>query len=99
MAQRGEIRTSRNPGNKPRAEVAPTSLILPDHPSSSRDFPPIPETGGRARCDDLRMESLPNWPVLMTTEVACAYVSLGEQSFRFIVRKRSISPVDCEGWP
>jgi len=33
----------------------------------------------------------------MTTEVACAYVSLGEQSFRLITRKRSVLPVDCEG--
>lgn len=97
MTRRGEIQTCRNPGNEIPAEAARTSLILPDQPPSSRDYPPIPETGGPARCDDLRMEPLPNWPVLMTTEVACAYVSLGEQSFRFITRKRSVFPVECEG--
>ena len=49
------------------------------------------------QCDDLRIESLPNWPALMTTEVACAYVSLSEQSFRFVARKRRVVPVDCDG--
>jgi hypothetical protein len=97
MTRRGEIQTSWNPGNEIPAEAARTSPILPDHPPSSREYPPISETGGPTRCDDLRMEPIPNWPVLMTTEVACAYVSLGEQSFRFITRKRSVSPVDCEG--
>lgn len=37
------------------------------------------------------------WPGLLTTELACAYVSLSEQSFRLMARKFEVSPVDCAG--
>lgn len=37
------------------------------------------------------------WPALLTTELACAYTSLGEQSFRLLARKSGVEPVDCGG--
>lgn len=40
---------------------------------------------------------LPDWPVLMGVDLACAYTQLGEDSFRFLARKRGVKPVDCEG--
>lgn len=40
---------------------------------------------------------LPAWPALMATDVACAYLSMGEASFRFLVRARQIAPVECAG--
>lgn len=37
------------------------------------------------------------WPALMTTEIACAYVQLSEQSFRWLAHNRGVKPADCAG--
>lgn len=41
--------------------------------------------------------SIAAWPALLTTELACAYTCLGEQSFRLLARKSGVEPVDCGG--
>lgn len=37
------------------------------------------------------------WPALLTTELACAYTCLGEQSFRYLTRRHAVEPVECGG--
>lgn len=41
--------------------------------------------------------TLPAWPALMATDLACAYLSLGEASFRFLARTQKVDPVECAG--
>lgn len=33
----------------------------------------------------------------MTTETACAYLSLGESSLRYLAAKHGVGPIDCSG--
>lgn len=40
---------------------------------------------------------LPAWPALLTTDLACAFTSLGEASFRLLMGRFKIAPVDCAG--
>ncbi|GEM_PF-2561606 len=40
------------------------------------------------------MPSLPNWPGLMNTEMASAYVSLSESAFQGLAARRGVQPVD-----
>ncbi len=41
--------------------------------------------------------ALPDWPALMTTAYACAYLSLGEVSFRFLAKRAGVAPVAFDG--
>lgn len=34
---------------------------------------------------------------MLTTELACAYTSLSEVSFRFFARKNGVEPIECAG--
>ena len=38
--------------------------------------------------------ALPNWPAMMATDMACAYVSLGESSFQALAAANGVRPVD-----
>jgi len=40
---------------------------------------------------------LPHWPALLTTDLAAAYVSLSEGSFRALAAKMGLRSVDCGG--
>ncbi len=40
---------------------------------------------------------LPAWPALLTTDLACAYTSLSEVSFRHLARAAKVDPVECAG--
>ncbi len=40
---------------------------------------------------------MPAWPALLTTDLACAYTSLSEASFRFVAAQKKVLPVDCAG--
>lgn len=37
------------------------------------------------------------WPALLTTDLACAYTQLSEQSFRWLATQRGLKPADCAG--
>lgn len=39
----------------------------------------------------------PAWPALLTTDLACAYTQLSEQSFRWLANQRGLKPADCAG--
>ena len=41
--------------------------------------------------------AMPGWPALMTIELACAYTSLAEASFRALAKLHWVFPVDCGG--
>ena len=38
---------------------------------------------------------LPDWPAMMAVETACAYLDLKESSFRVLMLKFGVRPVDC----
>jgi len=40
---------------------------------------------------------MPNWPALMTTELACAYTSLARASFLLLAGRQGVLPVECAG--
>lgn len=40
---------------------------------------------------------LPAWPALLTTDLACAYLSLGEVSLKYLAKRAGVTPVDCAG--
>lgn len=40
---------------------------------------------------------MPNWPALMTTELACAYTSLARASFLLLAGRHGVLPVECAG--
>ena len=40
---------------------------------------------------------MPNWPALMTTELACAYTSLARASFLLLAGHHGVLPVECAG--
>lgn len=40
---------------------------------------------------------LPAWPALLTTELACAYLQVGEPSLRLLARKHGIQPREMGG--
>lgn len=42
--------------------------------------------------------SLPFWPALLTTELACLYVQLSEGRFRMMARRHGVEPRDCDGF-
>lgn len=44
-----------------------------------------------------QLPPLPAWPALLTTDLACAYTSLGEVSFRHLARTHQVEPVECAG--
>lgn len=37
---------------------------------------------------------LPGWPALLDVELACAYVGMGEQTFRAFAKLNKVTPVD-----
>jgi hypothetical protein len=37
------------------------------------------------------------WPALLTTELACVYTSLSEQSFRWMAHQHGVRPTECAG--
>lgn len=37
------------------------------------------------------------WPALLTTDLACAYTQLSEQSFRWLAHQRGVRPTDVAG--
>lgn len=41
--------------------------------------------------------ALPDWPALMSIEVACDYLDLRATSFRYMTRMAGTQPVDCHG--
>jgi hypothetical protein len=41
--------------------------------------------------------ALPHWPALMDTLTACAYLSMGEASLKFLTAKGGVAPVDLGG--
>lgn len=41
--------------------------------------------------------TLPDWPALMSIDVACDYLDLSATSFRFMARMAGVRPVDCHG--
>jgi len=43
------------------------------------------------------LEFLPNWPALMDTATACAYLSMSDVSLRHLAKRRGIAPVDFGG--
>lgn len=40
---------------------------------------------------------MPAWPAMLTTELACAYTSLSEASFRAFAKLNRLEPRDCAG--
>lgn len=44
-----------------------------------------------------RLVALPDWPALMSIEIACDYLDLSATSFRFLTRMAGVRPVDCHG--
>lgn len=40
---------------------------------------------------------MPAWPALLTTELACAYTTLSESSFRAFVKLNHVEPRECAG--
>lgn len=47
-----------------------------------------------ARPRSIEEQPLPNWPVLLTTEMASRYLSLDENSFNLVVHRGGVRPVD-----
>jgi hypothetical protein len=45
----------------------------------------------------LHTETPAAWPALLTTDLACAYTQLSEQSFRWLATQRGLKPADCAG--
>ena len=43
------------------------------------------------------LQSLPEWPALMSIEVACEYLDLSPSSFRYLTKSAGVWPVDCHG--
>lgn len=41
--------------------------------------------------------SIAAWPALLTTDLACLYTQLSEQSFRWLAHRSGVRPVDCAG--
>lgn len=40
------------------------------------------------------IHALPNWPAMMETDMACAYVSMKETSFQALAAANGVRPVD-----
>lgn len=40
---------------------------------------------------------MPAWPALLTTELACAYTTLSEASFRAVAKLKGLEPRDVAG--
>jgi hypothetical protein len=43
------------------------------------------------------LAALPDWPALMDTATACAYLSMGETSLKYLASQRGVAPVDFGG--
>jgi hypothetical protein len=41
--------------------------------------------------------ALPDWPALMDTATACAYLSMGPSSLKFLTARAGVAPIDLDG--